>query len=225
MGYSMTADETQFWQDQAALLDPLAYEHVFATSTTRTVPGGERYYLLNGWQLDDGSSGLWYHRPADVNRALIIPSGESVITSSSAGSFMWLCKPSLVTGSDARYTTDPRGLYFDRLAQLGTLTTYRLAGSATGAGSTAVTFPTDFTYGMVVHVSVHDVAWMIMTDSGASNGLSNTHNEISDTHGIRWAEPLLFPFTRTTMPKMLIQGVSLGSGRASTKYIKLPGGW
>jgi hypothetical protein len=224
VGYSMTADETTFWQDQAALLDPLAYEHVYATSTTRTVPAGERYYLVNGWQLDDGSSGLWYHRPADVNRALIIPEGGTVVTSSSAGSFMWLCKPSLVTGSDARYTSDPRGLYFDRIMQLGTLTRYRMLGSATGAGTTAATFPVDFTYGMSVHVSAHDVAWLIMTD-GSGNGMSNTQNEISDSHGFRWADTVIFPFTQATMPKVLIQGVSIGTGRAAMTYVKLPGGW
>lgn len=224
VGYVMSADEIEYWQDQAALLDPLAYEHVYATSTTRTVPGGERYYLLNGWQLDDGSSGLWYHRPADVDRALMIPDGGTVVTSSSSGSFMWLCKPSLVTGSDARYTDDPRALYFERIQRLGDLARYRLTGSATGSGTTAATFPTDFDYGMAVHVSAHDVAWLIMTDA-SGNGMSNTHNEISDSHGFRWAEPTLFPFTRTTMPKILIQGVSIGSGRAAITYVKLPGDW
>lgn len=220
----MSSDEITFWQDQAALLDPLAYEHVYATSTTRTVPSGERYYLLNGWSLNDGASGLWFHRPADVGRALMIPENGTVVTSSSSGSFMWLCKPSLVTGSDARYVNDPRALYFDRIMQLGTLDRFRICASATGSGQTAATLPTDFTYGMGLQTSAHDVAWLIMTDS-SGNGLSNTHNEISDSAGFRWAEPTVFPFTRTTMPKVLVQGVSLASGRACLTYVKLPGGW
>ena len=234
MGYSMSADEITYWQDQAALLDPLAYEHVYATSTSRT-PSGEHWYLVNGWQLDAGSSQLWYHRPADVNRALIIPDGTTITTSSSSGSFMWICKPSLVkagganadtggAGGTNRYETDPRALYFDRLMSLAAQSTYRIGANATGSGQVAQTFPTDFTYGMVLHVSVHDVAWLILTDS-SGNGLSNTHNEISDSAQIRWAEPILVPFTRTTMPKILIQGVSLGSGRAHMLYAKLPAGW
>lgn len=34
VGYSMSADEVTDWQDQAALLDPLAYEHVYASGIT-----------------------------------------------------------------------------------------------------------------------------------------------------------------------------------------------
>lgn len=39
------------------------------------------------------------------------------------------------------------------------------------------------------------------------------------------AEPTLFPWVRTTMPKTLIQGVSLGEGRATVNYKKLPADW
>ncbi len=35
---AMSADETAFWSDMAALLDPDAYEAVVGTSLTRTVP-------------------------------------------------------------------------------------------------------------------------------------------------------------------------------------------
>lgn len=229
MGYSMSADEVTYWQDQAALLDPLAYVHVLADSSSDTVPAGERWYLVNGWYLDAGSEGTnWFHRPADVNRALMLPENYVLATGaapSTSLAFYYVCKPSLVTGSDGRYSSDPRGLYFDRMMQLGTLTRYQLGSTNTGSGQVTDTFPTDFTYGMVLHTSLHDVAWMVMTNSGATDGMLNLHNEISDSDRIRWAEPTLFPFDRTVMPKTLIQGASQSQGRATLTYVKLPGGW
>lgn len=226
MGYSMSADEVTFWQEQAALLDPLAYEYVFANSTTRTVTASEHWFLVNGWKLDAGSGGFWYHRPADVNRALRLASGTSVITGAPAGStaFMYLCKPSLVTGSDSRYTSDPRALYFDRIERLQDLTQYRLGAVNTGSGQVGATFPTDFTNGFLMHTSTHDIAWTILSNA-TPVGVSNTHNELNDTSGIRWAEPTPMPFVRTTMPRILTQGASLAEGEGYVIYVKLPGDW
>lgn len=227
MGYSMTADEVAFWQDQAALLDPAAYELVAANSTSRTVSAGERWYLVNGWHLDaTGAGTTWFHRPSDVNRALVLSEGTVIATGAPAGNtaFMYLCKPSLVTGSDARYTADPRGLYFDRINALAGLTQYQLGATNTGSSTVTSTFPTDFTEGFVIHASVHDVAWLILRDGADTIGV-NLHNEISDTDRIRWAERLAMPFLRTDFPKIMSRGASETEGRATLTYVKLPGGW
>lgn len=224
----MTADEITYWQDQAALLDPAAYVLYSGNSQSQTVTGGERWYLVNGWNLKaTGAGTTWYHRPADVNRALMLSAGTVIETTTPpdgvSTAFMYLCKPSLVTGSDARYTSDPRALYFDRINGMGALTQYRLGATVTGSGTTTTSFPNDFTDGLIIHASVHDVAWMILASGGA--GTSNLHNEISDSGRIRWAESLLMPFLRTTSPDTIIQGASQTEGRATLSYLKLPGGW
>lgn len=228
MSYTMTADEVAYWQDQAALLDPNAYEYVFASSTSRTVTAGQRWYLVNGWHLSASGAGTtWFHRPADVNRAMILSAGTTISTGNPGGGntpFMYLCKPSLVTGSDSRYNDDPRGLYFDRVMRLGELTQYRLGTTNTGGSVTDVAFPTDFTDGFGLHTSTHDVAWLILKESGDAGGM-NTHNEISDTDRIRWAEPTLFPFKRTTFPEIAVRGANQSEGRATFTYVKLPNDW
>ena len=231
MGYTMSADEVTFWQDAAALLDPDAYEFVFANSTSRTVTSGKHWFLVNGWFLDGGSNGNWFHRPADVDHALMLPDGSSISTGTVGGStaFMYLCKPELVVenaGDDryADYQGDPRALYFERIQRLASLTRYKVGAANTGGGQVDSTFPTDFTDGLAVHTSAHDVAWVIMLESGGGGGM-NTQNEISDSSAIRFAEKTTFPFKRTTFPKIRTQGVSSGQGAGSMTYVKLPSDW
>lgn len=224
MGYTMTAEEVTWWQGQAALLDPAAYDFIVGTGQTETVPSGETWYLVNGWKLD-AVAGEWYHRSIDVGRAMPLSEGTSVTThASEAASFMYLCKPSLVTGVDSRYSTDPRGLYFDRIAQLGTLPQFQIGLTETGTGTPTATFPGDFTNGCLVQVSVHDVAWLILLEAGESGGM-NTLPEVSDTHQNRYAEACFVPFVRATFPKIMIRGVNESEGSGSAWYVKLPGGW
>lgn len=223
----MSADETAFWQDQAALLDPDAYVHVQGTSQSLTVAADERYYIVNAWFVQGWDSGAdhWYHRPAHVDHAFMLSEGTTIDTSSSESSaFIYYCRPSLVTGSDARYSTDPRGLYFDRIMRLGELTRYQVGVTNTGTSSTDEAFPSDFTDGMAVHVSAHDVAWLILVNA-TNGGALNTLNEISDTDPIRFAESVLFPFKRTTFPEIRVEGVGEGQGAANLTYVKLPGDW
>jgi hypothetical protein len=61
VGYSMSADEITFWQEQAALLDPLAY--VWTLGSGSTVTATEPWFLVNGWNIASMSSGVrWFHR-------------------------------------------------------------------------------------------------------------------------------------------------------------------
>lgn len=222
MGYTMTDDEVTFWQEQAALLDPDAYVYLAGTGEDMTVPADERYYLVNGWKLNTtGGGDKWFHRHADIHRALMLSEGTT-ITNDTDG-FMYVCQPSLVTGSDARYTTDPRGLYFERIMRIGTLTHYQLGATATGSSQVQAAFPTDFTDGLALHTSAHDVAWLIMHDDTVGN--MNTLNEISDADPIRFAEPSLFPFKRTTFREIMVQGVNESEGAATLTYVKLPVDW
>lgn len=221
----MSANETKFWQDQAALLDPAAYVWVNGSSLSTTVATGETYYMLNSWNVNaTGAGTTYFHRPIGVDHAFALSEGTVITTRSSGGGFYY-CRPSLVTGSDARYTTDPRKLYFDRIRQIGTLTQYAIGATNTGSSETDVAFPADFTDGMVVHVSSHDVAWLILIDASTGVGGPNTLNEISDSDRMRFAERVVVPFKRTTFDKVGIRGVSESEGRATMHYLKLPGGW
>lgn len=222
LGYTMTADEVLFWQDMAALLDPLAYELKTGTGTTSTVPASETWYCVNAWQVT-GTAGKWFQRSCDYRSAFVMSEGTSLVNSSVTGAQHYLCKPSLVTGSDSRYTTDPRGLYFDRMRQLGTLAQYQIGATATDSATHTASFPTDFTYGMMLQVSCMDIAWLIMRYD-ANTGL-NTLHEVSDAHGYRVAEACIFPFVRATFPDIAVKGVSESAGAGNAWYVKLPGGW
>lgn len=226
MGYSMTADEVNYWSDMAALLDPAAYVTKIGTSQTHTVGAGERDYLMNGWYLQaSGGGSSWFHRPCNIWDAMPLVAGQTITTdASNAGSLMYVCQPSLVTGADARYTSDPRGLFFTRLMTIPTLTVYQIGATRTDGSTSTVAFPTDFTNGLVLHTSTHDLAWTIMLHSSGAGGM-NTHDEIGDSSPIRFASPTLFPFVRTTFPNIKVQGVSLSEGRGTVTYVKLPGGW
>lgn len=228
-GTPPTADELAYWQDQAALLDPSAYEYVMGANFVRTVPAGQTWYLVNGWYMlpMSGAGPQWFHRPSNVNRALALPAGTIINGTTNTASFAYFCKPSLVVPGDARYTDDPKGLYYDRIRRLQTeLPRFQIGAAATnsgtvpGIGQISVNFPTDFTKGFLLHTSTHDIAWIILKPGGI-----NTHNEISDADGIRWAEDTPAPFLRTQFTQVLLQGVGMPQGAGVITYVKLPADW
>jgi hypothetical protein len=231
--YDMTDDEVAWWQEQAALLDPDAYVFTFQDAHSEAVTAGETWYLVNGWHMDGGSGAFWHHRPADVNRALALSAGTTIATGTAPSSnvaFKYVCKPSLVIAGDSRYTTDPRGLYFDRIRKLQReLTQYKVNATRVDNTVTTTAFPTDFTDGMIIHASWHDIAWTTLYESGSSTPVINLHNEISDEHGLRWAEPLLMPFKRTTFPGIAVRGITgpPDTSRGQVIFCKLPedGSW
>lgn len=219
MGYTMSAAEVEFWQDQAALLDPLAYEWKL---TADTVPAGKRWYIANAWYAKVGTLDI-FHRQLDYREAWKLPEGMTFGVETSPAGGYYVCKPELVTGSDARYTTDPRALYFGRLQQLDTLAEFECGANNTGSGNVQSTFPGGFTYGLITQVSSMDVAWTILRATDGSG--MNTFNEISDSSAIRFATSCIIPFDATFWTKVETKGVSLGTGVGRVSYVKLPGGW
>lgn len=239
VGYSMSADEVSFWQDMAALLDPNAYEMVVGSNTSRTVSGGETWYLVSGWYLQGPSGAAEFHRHGDISEALPLTAGTTLTTwtagttygPSGATANMYLCKPSLVTGSDTggpggsnRYTSDPRALYFDRLRKIGEMTQYTIGVADSTNTPIYTAFPTDFTNGLVIHCSAHDIAWIDLSYTGDTTGLT-IHDEISDSDRLRFATRCIVPFVRTTFPKIGFRGASLSEGNGTIRYLKLDGSW
>lgn len=226
-GGEVSPDETAFWQDMAALLDPDAYEYVLGGTESRTVDAGETWYLVSGWWIEGGTH-HWFHRHADHREALPLSEGTTLELTNPIGGganpHMVLCKPSLVTGGDARYSTDPRALYFDRLRKVGELEQFTVSAATTGSGLASTSFPTDFDNGLVIHVSTHDVSWTILGDSADTGGMI-LQDEISDATRVRFAYTVVIPFVRTTFPKLRLRGASQAEGRSVIRYLKLPEGW
>lgn len=225
-GYVMSAAEVTFWQDQAALLDPDAHVLVIGANQSVTVPGGEHWYLRSGWYIQATGGGThFFQRHAQADEALILPAGRTLTTHASiAISLMYLCKPSLVVGSDARYASDPRALYFERMIRLGNLAQSTIGVVETGAGTPTAAFPNDFTDGLVVHVSTHGVAWSGLLVNGTT-AVPPLQDEISDADPVRMANPVMFPFKRTTFPNIQAYGANAVDGRATITYVKLPADW
>lgn len=200
--------ETRYWATQAALLDPNAYA---LTSTLSggidvTVPEGETWYVVNSFAVyfntptvvaqDDyplhKRSG--FLRTLDSRRNFMLPSGTRIRSNPAVNdAYIHVCNPSLVWAADERYGIDPRGLYYERLARLESLPIRELVLNAQGGGSidddVHVSIPDDFTAGMLIATSVYDVAW-------ATFGRFNLNDEINNTHTLRFANTMLFPFRR-----------------------------
>lgn len=221
----MAADELEHWQLRAALLDPLAYTLLNGSGATTTVPVGETWYVVSGWQVDAGAATLFQRKPDVLTENFFtLTSGETLTLEANAGAHVYICKPATVIAADSRYTTDPRGLYYGRRRQLDEATQHNLGHTNAGTTSLTTTFPTDFTYGAVVHATAHDVAWVGLEEVGATHAL-NLNNEISDSDPIRFAERICLPFARATFPKMKSRGAASAQGSANVRYVKLPSGW
>lgn len=224
--YELTAEEAAFWSDQAALLDPAAYALTVSTGSaeTVTVAADETYYLVGGWRIDVGSVSGYLRTPNALWDALPLPEGTVTTTDAAAGAHFYLCKPSLVN-SDSRYSSDPRGLFFERMRRIATeLEQFDIGAANTGSGNVDTAFPGDFTNGILLWNSSHDVAWSGLLNA-AETLTYNLQDEISDADPIRFATTMYMPFVRTTFPKFRSHGVSAGSGQASARYVKLPGDW
>lgn len=231
-GYSMSADETLWWRDLAALLDPAAYEWIEGSNLTETVPSDETWYLVSAWYLVGPGTRGWFHRHGDIHEALPL-SPDTALTTWTAGtspgpsgatSFMYLCKPSLVVDGDSRYADDPRALYFDRIRAIGELEQFEVGVTDTGTSGAETAFPTDFDNGLVIHASTHDVAWTILSNVADDAGLI-LQDEISDSDRVRFASRVLLPFVRADFPSVRIRGANLSEGRSVVRYLKLPEGW
>lgn len=222
-----STDEYHYWQDRAALLDPEAYAHTTGAAQTITVPGGENWYLLSAWYVQTTGGGLHdFHRQAHYEMALPLPAGKSITThASNAGSSIYVCKPKLVIDADSRYVDDPKGLYYERLRRMASeLTQYTIGMAITDNTSPTAAFPTDFTNGLVMHATQHDLAWIALSGS-AANGALAILNEISDDDRSRFAETCILPFKRTTFDVIEARGASESEGRGTVTYCKLPADW
>lgn len=220
--------EKAYWQVRAALLDPLAYSFLSGSGASTTVDTGETWYTLEEWRREAAGSQIAFHREPDAINGNAVPykAGETItLQTIGTGPHAYICKPADVIALDSRYDDDPRGLWFERVMRLETeLTHYDLGHANTGSSVVTSSFPADFTNGMILHASSHDVAWTILHDNATTYGI-NLNSEVSDTDRIRFAQRVTVPFVRTAFPKVSSRGVSESEGMSNVRYVKLPGDW
>lgn len=230
----MTDDESSYWIRQAALLDPRAFE--FVEGTIITVPPDVMWMGMAWWgQLDSGGNFSQFQRVADGS-SVNLPAG-TVFTPAFAFSYVYLCKPELVTSVDSRYSTGTaaKNLYYTRLQRLFSLPLSNLTAVVPNTtpfgGNVTVAFPADFINGLLVETSSFDVSWTGLVSSGAGGSL-NLDPELSDDHQSRFTRVGRLPFTRSQFPSIRSRAASI-SGTAGTMlagsgnifYHKLPVDW
>lgn len=235
VGEEMSDDENQYWINQAALLDPKTY--VFIENTTLTVPSGVNWQAIAWWAIKDLNGDLaMFNRIADATRPFTLPAG-TVWEPADPAAHVYFSKPELVTGTDDRYATgqSARNLYFERRARLFTLPIFNLTAhlpiASELAGQVAVSFPSDFTYGLVTQCSNFDVSWTGLLQA-AENGTMNLNTEVSDNHQQRISNVGFCPFARSEFPKIKARAASVQgnigptlSGYGNVVYHKLPTDW
>lgn len=210
-GASTPAPEEVFWATQAALLDPRAYvlEQTQAGGLDVTVPAGRSWYAVNAFAVYYNDPIVYaqdnlplirrsgFIRPLDCRRPMQLSEGTRVRSNTGINvAYLYYCDPSIVWAIDPRYQSDPKGLYYSRLARLGTLPIVELVCEATGGGSiddvVSVAIPLTVGDGMIIGASAYDACW-------ATFGGLNLLDEINNSHITRMAETLLCPFQRTTL--------------------------
>ncbi|MCA6102789.1 LamG domain-containing protein [Bradyrhizobium australafricanum] len=230
-GGGLSPEERAYWNDRAALLDPAAYVFWKGLNFSVTVPAGEMFYVVNAWATKIQGSNQWYHRDIGTDECFPVPPGTTISSNGLADSFLYVCRPALVTGDPAY--ADPKGLYYTRLNALRSIALSQVSASqaaGAAAGTSATTFfPPDFNDGMLAQVSVMDSAWCILLDA-LGRGALNTCIEISDLHQFRPTKTLLTPFRRAAFPSIQCVGGSVSGNATDTivggsgvvSYYKLP---
>jgi hypothetical protein len=232
---ALTQAEQEFWQNQAALLDPAAFTWVIGASFSAAIPSGEIGFLMSAWNASLNGTGQIYLR--DPRAPLPLPGGTTVRGTTNVGSFAYYCRPAVVVATDTRYTDDPKGLYYARLARLQQLTLYSLDLLTPAAANQlyTVAFPPDFTAALIVGAQCYDASWVGLRDSGAAGSLP-LGPEVSDSHEFRWGAAYQLPFLRATFPSLsarngqIAPSVNFGgtsdlNGNVSVQYVVLPSDW
>jgi hypothetical protein len=242
-------DELLFWKNRAALLDPRAMVTQLPPFDV-TVPADEVWFLIDGFLLDAhlyngsttgnlaGDFAHWERRGPHYEQALPIGPGKRLINFIHDGftvnGALTYCRPSIVWAADARYTQDPRGLYYERINKLDRLeirqTWCRIPeGSASGTRVDTLfdwTGAEDALYGIGRAVSTSDAAWIFVKGLGADGVTPATlslTNEITDTHGHRLDNPCIFPFVRKNDGVLGFTGVKMAAGNRSGDPADLSG--
>jgi hypothetical protein len=232
----MTPFEHEYWQHQAALLDPRAYVFMSPMDVpyVETVPPDTTWYCLNSWWLDADLVGdiQQFHRPLAIRHAFFFPAGTSIrYNNPNLGQYSsaYWCRPELVITSDRRYHHDARDLYFERLYKARRLTKFTLKMNSL---SSTASFPTDLSNGLLLHASCHDAPWVILTGPakpGQAGASVNVNIENSDGTPVQrfTIGNMLVPFSREVFTQAVLATGGTGADpmQGVISYLSLPRDW
>ena len=174
----LSSDEDRWFATQSALLDPRCY-HLEATSFGAldvTVPTGHTWHATNAFavqyntpqivaqDLYPGTRRSGFLRPLDARRSIALPAGTRIRNNVGINvAYLFYADPAEVWCTDARYTTDPKALYYERLSRLQTLPISEVVLEVTGGGAIDDDVHADlpeFGSAMLVGCSVYDTCWV-----------------------------------------------------------------
>lgn len=262
---SFAFDEDRYYATQAALIDPRCW-HLAWTSTGMldvTVPAGHTWWTSNAFAViyNDplivaqdaypGSRASGFLRTLDARGAVMLPAGTRIRNNQTLPptepyrintAYLWYCDPAEVWDVDERYTTNPRGLYFGRLAQLESLQLRSAVLEATGGGSLddaiAKTLPGTEDI-IVTHVNIYDASWMTIGWPVDGSPPLNVADEINNSHSVRFTRSVLQPLPRGTGLQIALRKGSTSDrpsstdpaiaypikGTGSISWVETPTGW
>lgn len=213
--------ETEDYAIRAAMLDPACYTMAgtAAGGLDVTVPTGHSWHVTNAFAVYYGdpisvsqdafplTRRTGFLRPLDARRELTLGAGTRIRSNTGINlAYVLYCDPADLWASDSRYTTDPRGLYYERLQLLRTIPTESVALEATGGGAI-----TDEIHAalpavplILTSASVYDASW-VTAGCPAWVSPANVLSEINNAHAVRFAESIQQPMpacgARVTLQK------------------------
>ena len=231
----LMSDEDRWYATQAALLDPRCW-HLDATSSGAldvTVPADHTWYTTNAFAVTYGSPQFvsqdlfpnsrrsGFLRPLDARRPVALSAGTRIRNNAGINvAYLWRCDPDDVWSVDARYATDPRALYYGRLARLASLPISEVVLEVTGGGALTDDVHADLpSCGavMLIAASIYDTAWSTIgwpaTDPATP---LNLLSEINNSHAVRFAESILQPMLCRDGLRVAVQKASNADAPGST---------
>lgn len=216
-------NEKQWWQYAAAMLDPTALQLIKGQSGT--VPIGETWLILHAWRVKfAGASHNQYIRQVFPGaNPLVLPAGSAYdasynIDPGTKGCLTYYKVNSTLLASNSGYNSDPKGLFYDRVAEANAGPVVSLSVSVTDNSVQTASVPFSGGY-CVTSSSVQDVAWMGFYD-GAQTSLTLLP-ERSDSDPFRFASPHLIALNTTLYPSFSARGASIGDGTAGCTIVQI----
>jgi hypothetical protein len=209
---AVIAAELEDFAVRAALLDPrccyaMAGVDPATDALDVTIPVGHAWEVTNAFAVYYGdpidvaqdrfplTRRAGFVRPLDARRPLELGAGTRIRNAIGIHqAYLLFCDPAEVWALDARYSADPRALYFGRLARLRTIPTEMVVLEATAGGAINDDVHADLPAVplIVTSASVYDASWVTIGCPGWP-APSNVLNEINNAHGVRFGESILQP--------------------------------
>lgn len=220
---ALSADEEQWWQYAAAMLDPSALDLVKASAGS--VPAGETWLAFHAWRVKfAGATHYQYVRQVFPGaNPLVLPAGTAYDATYNSGPGVDGCltfyrvDAALLASNDG-YTSDPKGLYYERVAEANAGPVQAVTVSINDNSTQTAAIPVTGGY-YVTSSSFQDCAWMGFYD-GVQTSLTLLP-ERSDSDPFRFASPHLLALHVDVYPSFSARGANSGDASAGCTFVEV----